>query len=108
MNTTRIVGLALTLGLSSSAFALSNGEAEDILNGNKCLKCHGIGMAKAGPSYKEIATKHKGKPGAVDKLVKHVTTPGQVEVDGEKEDHGQLKAKDAHQAKALVEWILAR
>ncbi|MBI4986149.1 MAG: class I cytochrome c [Rhodocyclales bacterium] len=98
----------LTLFVAPAAHALDDSTAEDLLSGSKCLKCHGIGMKKAGPSYKEIAAKYKGKPNAVAKLSKHVTEPNQVEVDGEKEDHGQLKTKDPAVVKALVEWILAR
>ncbi len=108
MNTLRIVGLALALGLSSSAYALDDSAVDGLLKDGKCFKCHGIAMAKAGPSYKEVAAKYKGKPDALSKLVKHVTVPNQVEVDGDKEDHGQLKTKDPAEVEAVVQWILAR
>jgi cytochrome c len=81
--------------------------AQALLKKNDCLKCHSIDKKKSGPSYKEIAKKYKGKADAEDKLHKHLTTSPMVEVDGNKEEHKALKAKDAGELKNVVQWILS-
>lgn len=90
------------------AHAADESDALALLKDSKCLKCHGIDIKKDGPSYKEVAAKYKGKADAEVKLTKHVTEPSKVKVDGEEEDHGSVKTRDAARIKNLVAWILSR
>lgn len=72
-----------------------------------CTKCHSIDKEKDGPSYQDVAAKHKGEADAVDKLYTHLTTGPTIEVDGFKEEHPVLKASDAD-IRNLIGWILSR
>jgi cytochrome c len=109
MNGFRVGLMAVILGSSSlSALALDESAAVDLLKESNCFKCHAIGREKIGPSYNKIAEKYKGKPEALEKLTKHVTVPNEVEIDGSKEQHGQVKTSDPARVQNLVEWILSR
>ena len=67
-----------------------------------------IDNAKDGPSYKEVADKYKGKPGAEERLVKHITTGEKAKFpDGHEEEHKIIKTKDMNEVKNLVAWILS-
>lgn len=99
---------SLIVSFAGPVYAVDDAAAEALLKDSKCLKCHSVDKKKDGPSYKEVAAKHKGKPDAVAKLTKHVTEPSKVEIDGVKEDHGAVKTRDPAKVSNLVEWILSR
>jgi len=73
-----------------------------------CFKCHAIDKKKDAPSYKETATKLKGKPDAEKELYTHLTTNPKVKVDGKEERHDSPKTKDEAQIRNLVRWILSQ
>lgn len=99
--------LALTnMGIAQAA--IDDADAKKLLKDSKCLKCHDVEKTKKGKPYKKIAAEFKDKPNAVAEITKHVTEPSQVEVEGEKVDHGIAKTRDAARINNLVEWILAR
>ena len=91
-----------------SAWSADDAAAEALARKSGCLKCHGIDKAKDGPAIKEIASKHKGKADAEQKLITHVTTSPKVKIDGKEEEHEQLKTKDPGEVKNVVQWILSR
>lgn len=93
---------------ATSALAADPADANKLLKDSKCLKCHSVDKKKDGPSYKEVAAKYKDKSEAMAKLVKHVSEPSKVEIDGVEEDHGAVKTRDPARIKNLVEWILSR
>lgn len=103
------IGCAMVLSVSgmTPALAADAADADKLLTDSKCLKCHSVDKKKDGPPYKEVAAKYKGKPDAMDKLVKHVSEPSKVKIDGVEEDHGAVKTRDAARIKNLVEWILS-
>lgn len=103
------VGCAVALSVSSVAPALAANaaDANKLLTESKCTKCHSVEKKKDGPAYKEVAAKYKGKPEAMEKLIKHVSEPSKVKVEGVEEDHGAVKTRDAARIKNLVEWILS-
>ena len=41
----------------------------DVLKAKGCLNCHEMDKKKVGPSFKDVAAKHKGDKGAATKLV---------------------------------------
>lgn len=92
---------------ATSALAADASDAGKLLKDSKCLKCHSVDKKKDGPSYKEVAAKYKGKPEGMAKLIKHVSEPSKVEIDGVEEDHGAVKTRDMARVNNLVEWILS-
>jgi len=74
-----------------------------------CLKCHAVDKQKDGPPYKKIAAKHKGKPDAEERLLKHLKTGPVVKTaQGEQEEHKVPKSSDEKELSNLVRWILSR
>ena len=104
----RLAGLVCCLAVAVPAYAVDEADAMKLLEESKCLKCHSVDKKKDGPSYKATAAKYKGKADAEEKLTKHVTVPSKVKIDGEEEDHGAVKTRDAAKIKNLVQWILSR
>jgi cytochrome c len=107
MKTLRLLTLALGVSLASmAAHAQDANAARALLKKNDCFKCHALDKKKDGPSYKEVASKHKGEAGAADTLFKHMTTSPMVEVEGKKEEHKQIKGTD-QEINNLIGWILS-
>lgn len=101
--------IALTaIAVAPATRAADDAAAEALARKSGCFKCHAIDKKKDGPPYKEIAAKYKGKGDAEQKLITHVTTSPKVKVDGNEEDHEQLKTKDQGEIKNVVQWILSR
>lgn len=92
---------------TGSALAADTAAAESLLKKSNCSKCHAIDKKKEGPSLKEIAKKYKGQADAEAKLVKHLTTNPKVKVDGEEEEHANLKTKNEAEVKNVVQHILS-
>mgnify|MGYP003507584342 CR=1 FL=1 len=102
------LGLSCGGALAAHAQAVDVAAAEALLKENKCGKCHSVDKQKDGPSFKKTAAKHKGKADAESKLFTHLTTGPMVEIDGEKEEHKEIKAKDDADIKNLIHYILSR
>lgn len=97
---------ALTAILTAAAI-LSAGPAladEALAKKNLCMSCHSVDKKMMGPSFKEIAAKHKGDKAAEAKLVQAINN-------GSKGVYGQIpmpaQAKAAADAPALAKWILS-
>ncbi len=101
---------ALAYSQCASA-AVDASAAEALAKKEGCLKCHGIDKAKEAKSFKEIATKFKGKPDAETnaKILTHLTTGPKVKLeDGTEEDHKILKTKDKAEIDNLIAWLRAQ
>jgi cytochrome c len=103
----------LTAGLISGSLtvqaqAVSVADAEALLLTNKCAKCHSVDKKKDGPAFKVTAAKYKGKAEGEAKLFTHLTTAPTIEIDGVKEEHQKIKAKDDAAVKNLIKYILSR
>lgn len=103
----------LAIGLTSGAMAVQAqavdvAAAEALLTTNKCTKCHSLDKKKDGPAYKVTAAKYKGKADGDAKLFTHLTTAPSIEIDGVKEEHQKIKAKDDAAIKNLAKYILSR
>jgi cytochrome c len=107
-----VFALAVCAGMlaasPSFAQAVDADSAQALLKKNDCGKCHAVDKKKDGPSFKETATKLKGKAGAEDELYKHLTTAPKVKIDGKEEEHKTIKAKDEAEIRNLARWILSR
>ncbi len=104
--------LAITAGsFSTAAWALDVEGAKGLAEQNNCMQCHGLRKDKDGPSFMKTAEKLKGKAGAVDEIVKHMTSGKDVKLaDGTMEKHKIAKtmpANDTAQLKNLAEYILS-
>ena len=100
------LGAALAMG-AGPAPAQDVPAAEALVQKNKCSKCHSVDKKKDGPSFKETASKYKGKADGEARLIKHVTSGPKIKIDGVEEEHQILKATDA-EARNLVKYILSR
>lgn len=105
------MAVLLSAGLASPAQALDAEAAKALAQSNNCLQCHGIKKDKDAPAFLKIADKYKGKAGAEDDLIKHVTSGKKVKLaDGSQEDHKIAKTippNDTAQLRNLVQWVLA-
>lgn len=105
-----VVFAAMALAFSVNASASLDVEAaKGLARENSCFKCHGVEKPKDGPSYKAVADKYRGKAGAEERLVMHVTTGEKAKFpDGHEEEHKNIKGKATpEQIKNLVGWILS-
>lgn len=103
--------LAVTItsaAMTVQAQAVDVAAAEALLLTNKCAKCHSVDKKKDGPAYKVTAAKYKGKADGEAKLFTHLTTAPTIEIDGVKEEHQKIKAKDDEAVKNLAKYILSR
>lgn len=96
---------------SSAALALDVEAAKDLAEQNNCKQCHALRKDKDGPSFLKTAERLRGKPGAVDEIVKHLTSGKKVKLaDGSEENHKIVKTmppNDMAQIKNLAEYILS-
>lgn len=104
------VGCLLATALAApAALAVDEEAARSLARDSGCFKCHSISQKKDGPAWKDVAAKYAGKPDAVDKLTKHITTGEKVKFDdGHEEEHKIVKSKDPLQIQNLVQFILSR
>jgi cytochrome c len=111
-HTTKLIGVftvvALAYSLNVSA-AVDVDAAKALARENNCFKCHGVDKEKDGPSYKKVADKYRGKPGAEEKLIHHVTSGEKAKfADGHEEEHKNISGKASPESiKNLVDWILS-
>lgn len=107
---TLIVATALMFSSPGHAGGTTPDEASAmaLLKESKCLTCHSVDKKKDGPSYKSVAEKYCDDPEADAKLTKWVTEKHPVEIDGEEEEHGVVKTRDAAKIDNLVQWLRSR
>ncbi len=99
----QLVGLAIAAAaVTASGPATAGLEMAKKYN---CTACHAVDKKIVGPSYQDVAAKHKGDAGAVAKLVEKVKKGG-AGVYGPIPMPPNAAVPDAD-VKALVEWILA-
>jgi cytochrome c len=83
---------AVSLALSGTALA-----SPELAQKSGCNTCHDVSTKKMGPSFKEIASKNKGKADAEKSIVAKLKS-GQ--------GHPKVNASDAD-ITALAKWVLA-
>jgi len=105
-----VAAISIT-GFAAPALALDVEAAKGLAEQNNCMQCHGLRKDKDGPSFLTIADKYRGKAGAADEVVKHMTSGKKVKLaDGSQEDHKVAKTippNDAAQLKNLAAYILS-
>ena len=91
--------LALALTAVILLFGAGAASAQEALAKSAgCLNCHAIDAKKVGPSFKEIASKNKGKADAEARLTAKLTSGS---------GHPAVKAKP-EEVSALVKFVLAQ
>ena len=91
-----LVAIFAVAGALVTSAALAQSGA-DVLKAKGCLNCHEMDKKKVGPSYKEVAAKHKGDKGAEAALIAKIK---------EGKTHPKIGASDA-ELKAAVGYILS-
>ena len=90
--------LAAALAVSGSAFANA-----DLAKKNGCVVCHDATAKKMGPTWKDVAAKHKGEKDADKMLAENI-------VKGSKGKYGKIpmppQPKAKADAEALAKWVL--
>ena len=92
----------------AAVFSVSTPASADLqlATAKNCMACHAADKKLVGPSYKDVAAKYAGQPGAVDKLAAKVLKGGSgawgpVPMPA----NAQVNADEA---KKLVTWILTQ
>lgn len=95
---------AVTISLSSQAFAVDMNAAKALAQKSGCMACHSVDKKIVGPAFKDVATKYKGQK-VEDTLVAKVTKGG-TGVWGAvpMPPNAAVKPDDM---KTLVAWVLA-
>lgn len=97
---------ALTTILTAAAILCAGPVLADeaLAKKNNCMVCHSVDKKMMGPSFKEIAAKHKGSKDAEAKLVNAIKS-------GSKGVYGPApmppQANAAADAPALAKWIMS-
>jgi cytochrome c len=100
------VALAVAaLMVSVSAQALDAAAAKALASKSACLACHAVDRKMVGPSYKDVAAKHKGQADAVAKVAARIKSGGSG-MYGPVPMPAQPNLKD-DELKLLAEWVLA-
>lgn len=99
---------ALVLMSTGANAAIDDKKATEIMAKAGCSACHTIDKKLVGPSYKEVAKKHKGAKDAVAMLAKKVREGGtgaygQIPMPPNPKD----KISD-DDLKSMVEWVLSK
>lgn len=100
-----LVLAAAALTASVGAFAVDAAAAKALASKNACLACHAADKKLVGPSYKDVAAKHKGQADAVAKVAARIKSGGSG-MYGPVPMPAQPNLKD-DEAKMLAEWVLA-
>jgi len=91
-----VLAIFAAVGALATGFAFAQ-SGSDVVKAKGCLNCHEVDKKKIGPSFKDIAAKHKGNKGAATSLAAKLK-------DGK--GHPKAAASDA-EIKAAVQHVLA-
>lgn len=100
-----IVLAASALLATASAFALDAAAAKALAAKSACLACHATDKKLVGPSYKDVAAKHKDQADAIDKVAARIKSGGSG-MYGAVPMPPQPNLKD-DELKLLAAWVLA-
>ena len=90
-----VLSAAVSIALAAAPGTASASEA--LAKSSGCMGCHDVSAKKVGPSFKDIATKYKGKADAAAKIEGELTSA---------KGHPAVKASP-DDVKTLVKWVLA-
>ena len=99
------LALALSGGVATSALAQDAAAAKALASKTACLACHAVDKKLVGPSYKDVAAKHKGQADALAKVSARIKSGGSG-MYGPVPMPAQPNLKD-EEVRVLAAWILA-
>jgi cytochrome c len=105
MQTQHVVLAAVALFSSAGASAVDAAAAKALASKSACLACHAVDKKMVGPSYKDVAAKHKGQAGAVEAVAARIKSGGSG-MYGPVPMPPQAQLKD-DELKLLAAWVLA-
>lgn len=105
MNLKHAVLAGAALLASAGAFAVDAAAAKALASKSACLACHAVDKKLVGPSYKDVAAKHKGQANALDVVAARIKSGGSGNY-GPVPMPPQPQLKD-DELKLLAGWILA-
>ena len=105
MSLKQIVLAASALLATSGAFALDAAAAKALASKSACLACHAAEKKLVGPSYKDVAAKHKDQANAVETVAARIKSGGSG-IYGPVPMPPQPNLKD-DELKLLATWVLA-
>ena len=73
----KIAAVVLAAGLLATGAVRAADAGEELMKKDGCTACHAIDKKVVGPSYKEVAAKYRGNPGAAAMLFEKVKKGGQ-------------------------------
>jgi len=91
--------------LSAPSWALDAAAAKALASKSACMACHAVDRKLVGPSYKDVAAKHKGQADALEKVAARIKSGGSG-IYGPVPMPAQPNLKD-DELKLLAAWILA-
>lgn len=105
MNMHRLVLAAAAVVAASGAWAVDAAAAKALASKSACLACHAVDKKLVGPSYKDVALKHKGQADALAAVAARIKSGGSGNY-GPVPMPPQAQLKD-DELKLLAGWILA-
>ena len=105
MDFKQVVLAASALLITAGAYAVDAAAAKALASKNACLACHAADKKLVGPSYKDVAAKHKGQADAEAKVVARIKSGGSG-IYGPVPMPPQPNLKD-DELKLLAAWVLA-
>ncbi len=102
-----VAGAFVLMSTGANA-AIDDKKAQEIMSKSGCAACHTVDKKLVGPSYKEVAKKHKGQKDAVAALTKKVRAGGAGvygQIPMPPNSPSQINDADL---KALVDWVLSK
>lgn len=91
-----VLAIFAVVGALAAGFGFAQSGA-DVVKAKGCLNCHDVAKKKVGPSFKDIAAKHKSDQGAAASLAAKLK---------EGKGHAKVAASDA-EIKAAVQYVLS-
>ena len=105
MNLKHMMLAVAAIVAANGAQAMDAAAAKALATKSACMSCHAVDRKLVGPSYKDVAAKHKGEAGAVDKVAARIKSGGSG-MYGPIPMPAQPQVKDAD-AQAMAQWIAA-
>lgn len=109
---TSLLDFKIATGTGYVVTEVDSRQAIDLITKNGCFKCHSIHKDGSGPSFSKVGKFYRGKPGAVNFIVKRLTSGDKARFPDEVEKpHIIVKTTppdDAIQIENLANWILGQ
>lgn len=88
--------------------ALTDTQAQEIMNKAACTACHAIDKKGVGPAYADVAKKRKSEPGAATMLVRKVREGGAGAYGRIPMPPNPASKISDDELKAMIDWVLTK